>query len=98
MALLGNYCLVSVQSFEAQQIPLELSTITVNKKKTVSTERERERERERCMCHFTYRIESMAINFPVANLGALDGVVEFSTEPLDNSSNLGISMEDYIKH
>ena len=94
MALLGNYCLVSVLSFEAQQIPLELSAINVNKKKTV-----RERERERCMCHFTtYRIELVAINFLVANLGALDGVVEFPTEPLDNSSNLGISMEDYIKH
>ena len=51
------------------------------------------------MCHFTtYRIELVAINFLVANLGALDGVVEFPTEPLDNSSNLGISMEDYIKH
>ena len=50
------------------------------------------------MCHFTYRIESVAINFLVANLGALDGVVEFSTEPSDYSSNLGISMEDYIKH
>ena len=50
------------------------------------------------MCHFTYRIESVAINFLVANLGALNGVVEFSIEPSDNSSNLGISMEDYIKH
>ena len=95
MALLGNYCLVSVLSFEAQQIPLELSAINVNKKR----QSERERERERCMCHFTtYRIELVAINFLVANLGALDGVVEFPTEPLDNSSNLGISMEDYIKH
>ena len=50
------------------------------------------------MCHFTYRIELVAINFLVADLGALDGVVEFPTEPSDNSSNLGISMEDYIKH
>ena len=51
------------------------------------------------MCHFTtYRIELVAINFLEANLGALDGVVEFPIEPLDNSSNLGISMEDYIKH
>jgi len=50
------------------------------------------------MCHFTYRIESLAINFLVADLGALDGVVEFPTEPSDNSSNLGISMEDYINH
>ena len=49
MALLGNYCLVSVLSFEAQQIPLELSAINVNKKKTVR-ERERERERERDAC------------------------------------------------
>ena len=79
-------------------LPFELSVINVNKKKTVR-ERERERERERCMCHFTtYKIELVAINFLVANLGALDGVVEFPTEPLDNSSNLGISMEDYIKH
>ena len=61
----------------------------MNEKKTVrqiQIERERERERER------------EINFLAANLGALDGLVEFSTEPLDNSSNLGISMEDYIKH
>ena len=50
------------------------------------------------MCHFTYRIESVAINFLVADLGALGGVVEFPTEPLNNSSNLGISMEDYINH
>ena len=51
------------------------------------------------MCHFnTYRIELVAINFLVANLGALDGLVGFPTEPSDNSSNLGISMEDYIKH
>ena len=50
------------------------------------------------MYHFTYRIESVAINFLVANLGALYGVVEFSIEPSDNSSNLGISIEDYIKH
>ena len=83
---------------------LELSAITVNEKKTVrqrerERERGRERERERCTCHFTtYRIELVAINFLVANLGALDGVVEFLTEPSDNSSNLGISMEDYIKH
>ena len=47
------------------------------------------------MCHFTYRIESVAINFLVANLDALDGVGEFPTKPSDNSSNLGISMEDY---
>ena len=51
MALLGNYCLVAVLSFEAQQIPLELSAINVNKKKTVSQrERERERERDRDAC------------------------------------------------
>ena len=50
------------------------------------------------MCHFTYRIELVAINFLVADLGALDRVVEFLTEPSDNSSNLGISMEDYINH
>ena len=75
---------------------LELSAITVNEKKTVR-QRHREREIERDAC-VTYRIESVAINFLVANLGALDGVVEFSTEPSDNSSNLGISMEDYIKH
>ena len=51
------------------------------------------------MCHFTtYIIELVAINFLVANLGALDGVVEFPIKPSDNSSNLGISMEDYIKH
>ena len=50
------------------------------------------------MCHFTYKIESVAINFLAADLGALNGVVEFPTEPLDNSSNLGISMEDYINH
>ena len=73
----------------------------MNEKKTVRQrhkERERERERERFMYHFTYRIESVAINFLVADLGALDRVVEFLTEPSDNSSNLGISMEDYIKH
>ena len=69
------------------------------RKRQSDKEREREREREICMCHFTtYIIELVAINFLVANLGALDGVVEFPTEPLDNSSNLGISMEDYIKH
>ena len=48
MALLGNYCFVSVPSFEAQQIPLELSAITVNEKKIVR-ERERERERDACV-------------------------------------------------
>ena len=96
MALLGNYCSVSVPSTEAQQILLELSAINVNKKR--QSQRERERERERCMCHFTYRIELVAINFLVADLGALDRVVEFLTEPSDNSSNLGISMEDYINH
>ena len=86
MALLGNCCSVSVQSSEAQQIPRVISAITVYEKKTVrQTQIERERERER------------EINFLVANLGALD-VVEFSTEPSDNSSNLEISMEDYIKH
>ena len=62
------------------------------------TKRERERERERFMYHFTYRIESVAINFLVANLYALDGVGEFPTKPSDNSSNLGISMEDFINH
>ena len=62
------------------------------------TKRERERERERFMYHFTYRIESVAINFLVANLDALDGVGEFPTKPSDNSSNLGISMEDFINH
>ena len=36
--------------------------------------------------------------FSGSRLGALDGVVEFPTEPSDNSSNLGISMEDYINH
>ena len=56
---------------------LELSAITVNEKKTVR-QTQIEREREICMCHFTYRIESVAINFLVANLGALHGVVEFS--------------------
>ena len=85
MALLGNYCLVSVQSFEAQQIPRVICHNGKREKDSqTDTNRERERERE--------------INFLVANLGALDGVVEFSTEPSDNSSNLGISMEDYIKH
>ena len=48
IALLGNYCSVSIQSSEAQQIPLELSAINVNKKKTVR-ERERERERDACV-------------------------------------------------
>ena len=98
-------CLGTAAQFQSKALKLnkflELSAITVNEKKTVKQtqrERERERERERCMCHFTYRIESVAINFLVANLGALDGVVEFSTEPSYNSSNLGISMEDYIKH
>ena len=46
------------------------------------------------MCHFTYKIESVAINFLAADLGALNGVVEFPTEPSNNSSNLGISMEN----
>ena len=96
-------CLGTAARFQSKALKLnkflELFAITVNEKKTVrQTQIERERERERCMCHFTYRIESVAINFLVANLGALDGVVEFSTEPSDNSSNLGISMEDYIKH
>ena len=50
------------------------------------------------MCHFTYRIESVAINFLATDLGALDGVVEFPTEPSDYSSNLVISMENYINH
>ena len=69
------------------------------RKRQSDKEREREREREICMCHFTtYIIELVAINFLVANLGALDGVVEFPIKPSDNSSNLGISMEDYIKH
>ena len=49
MALLGNYCLVSVLSFEAQQIPLELSAINVNKKRQSHRERERERERDACV-------------------------------------------------
>ena len=97
MGLLGNYCLVSVQSFEAQQIPRVICH-NGKREKDSQTKTRRDRDRERCMCHFTYRIESVAINFLVANLGALDGVVEFSTEPSDNSSNLGISMEDYIKH
>ena len=97
MALLGNYCLVLVQSFEAQQIPRVICH-NGEWEKDSQTKTRRERDRERCMCHFTHRIESVAINFLVANLGALDGVVEFSTEPSDNSSNLGISMEDYIKH
>ena len=97
MGLLGNYCLVSVQSFEAQQIPRVICH-NGKREKDSQTNTQRERDRERCMCHFTYRIESVAINFLVANLGAIDGVVEFSTEPSDNSSNLGISMEDYIKH
>ena len=73
----------------------------MNEKKTVRQrheERERKRERERFMYHFTYRIESVAINFLVANLDALDGVGEFPTKPSDNSSNLGISMEDFINH
>ena len=78
---------------------LELSAITVNEKKTVRQRHgEREIERERYMCHYTYKIESVAINFLAADLGALDGVVEFPTEPSDNSSNLGISMENYINH
>ena len=84
-------CLGTAARFQSKALKLnkflELFAITVNEKKTVrqtQIERERERERER--------------NFLVANLGALDGVVEFSTEPLDNSSNLGISMEDYIKY
>ena len=69
------------------------------RKRQSDKEREREREREICMCHFTtYIIELVAINFLAADLGALDGVVEFPTEPSDYSSNLGISMEDYIKH
>ena len=85
MALLGNCYSVSVQSSEAQQIPRVIChNCELEKDSQTDTNRERERERE--------------INFLVANLGALDGVVEFSTEPLDNSSNLGISMEDYIKH
>ena len=46
------------------------------------------------MCHFTYKIESVTINILAADLGALNGVVEFPTEPSDNSSNLGISMEN----
>ena len=80
-------CLGTAARFQSKALKLnkflELFAITVNEKKTVrQTQIERERE----------------INFLVANLGALDGVVEFSTEPLDNSSNLGISMEDYIKH
>ena len=80
-------CLGTAAQFQSKALKLnkflELFAITVNEKKTArQTQIERERE----------------INFLVANLGALDGVVEFSTEPLDNSSNLGISMEDYIKH
>ena len=87
MALLGNCCSVSVQSSEAQQIPRVIChNCEWEKDSQTDTNRERERERER------------ERNFLVANLGALDGVVEFSTEPLDNSSNLGISMEDYIKY
>ena len=92
-------CLGTAAQFQSKALKLnkflELFAITVNEKKTA---RQTQIERERCMCHFTYRIELVAINFLVANLGALDGVVEFSTEPSDNSSNLGISMEDYIKH
>ena len=82
-------CLGTAARFQSKALKhnkfLELSAITVNEKKTVR-QRQIERERER------------EINFLVANLGALDGVVEFSTEPSDNSSNLEISMEDYIKH
>ena len=82
-------CLGTAAQFQSKALKLnkflELFAITVNEKKTArQTQIERERERE--------------INFLVANLGALDGVVEFSTEPSDNSSNLEISMEDYIKH
>lgn len=58
------------------------------------TQREK-KERSACV---TYRIESATEGFLVVNLSALDGLFEFPTEPSDNSSSLGMSMEDDINH
>jgi hypothetical protein len=54
-------------------------------------------KKERCAC-VTYRIEAATVVFLVVNLTAPEGLLEFPTEPSEDSSSLGMSMEDDISH
>lgn len=75
------------------KLPLEFAAISVNER-----HRQRGRQTKVCVNRITYRMESVTAAFLLVNLTALDGLLEFPTEPSDNSSSLGMSMEDDINH
>ena len=75
-----------------------LQQVWMRKRQTAHKHTHRDGEKkERCAC-VTYRIESATVVFLVVNLTALEGLLEFPTKPSEDSSSLGMSMEDDISH
>ena len=66
-------------------------------------ESERERERLLMLFHLTYRIESVTVEFAIANFRTRDGILDFPCldfsnprDPLEGASDLGMSTEEEI--